>query len=85
MTQHLPYIRTLLVGLPTPASVARRQACGTERPGRNSMPDGPQDFDGGLGPAVRTVQHLNSLFVDATIAAAVGAVTRTDQWNVLRT
>lgn len=57
--QHLPYIRTLLVGLPTPASIARRPARRSERASRNSMADRPQDFGGGLGPAVRSVQHLN--------------------------
>jgi len=57
--QHLPHLLTLLVGLPKPTSIARRSARRAERSSRNSMADRPQDFDGGLGPAVRSVQHLN--------------------------
>lgn len=73
--QHPPRIRTLLVGFPTPGSVARRPARRPERSSRNAMADRPQDFDGGLGPAVRTVQHLNLQADDQTFAEAAPLVT----------
>lgn len=53
--------------------------------GRNSVADSPQDFGGGLRPAVRSVQHLNPLFDDQTFAQALSVVTRTDQRNILTT
>ena len=59
-----------------------RRAAG---PGRNAVADRPQDFGGGLRPAVRSVQRLNPLFGDRTFAQALTVVTRTDQRNILTT
>lgn len=72
-------------GRPRPLGVAGRAERRPTSPGRNSMSDGPQDFGGGLRPAVRFVQHLNPLFGDQTFAQALPVVTRTDQRNILTT
>ena len=49
----------LLRCFPQPGSVTRGAPGGPAGTGRNPMADRPQDSDGGLRPAVRSVQHLN--------------------------
>ena len=65
----------LLRCFPQPGSVTRGAPGGPAGAGRNPMADRPQDFDGGLGPAVRSVQHLNLQAYVQTFAEAAPLVT----------
>lgn len=75
MIKHRLRLFGLIRSLPIPDPIAGCPASCPAGTGRNSVADRPQDFRGGLRPAVRSVQHHNPLFGDQTIAQAAPSVT----------
>ena len=60
--QQRPSLPPLILSHPCPVGASRLTRRYAARPSRNSMPDRPHDFDGGLRSAVRFVQHRDLRF-----------------------